>query len=231
MRLSCSLLLWSFLHVQLQAQTKPDADALFEAIRAKLTAIHDYTANVQMKIDVPQMKVPLLGGILYYKSPGKLKLERRGGLSFLPKNGVSLSVDQMMPTGAVTVIDAGTESIGTVETRILKVIPEGESSIILAKIWLDEKRLLAMRTETTTREQGTLLADFNYGKYMAQGLPDRVVFVMDVKEYKLPKGLTMDYDEGKTSPKPRAAGPSKGRIEIRYLSYKINTGLGDEVFR
>lgn len=214
---------------QLHAQAGPDA--LFEAIRSKLNAVRDYVADVQMKIDVTYMKVPQLGGILYYKAPGKLKLERKGGISILPKNGISLSLDQMMPTGDVTVIESGREQIGTVNTRILKVIPQGESSLILTKVWVDEKRQLALRTETTTRDQGTVLAEFSYGKYEAQGLPDRVVFVMDVKEYKLPKGVTMDYDEGTNPPKGKPAGPSKGKIEIRYLSYKINTGLGDEVFK
>lgn len=217
--------------VQSYAQASANATVLFESIRAKLVAVNDYTAEVLMRIDVPFMKVPQLGGTLYYKAPGRLKLERKGGISILPKNGISLSVDQMMPVGPVTVIEAGSEQIGTVQTRILKVIPEGESSLILTKIWVDEKRKLALRTETTTRDQGTVLSDFSYGKYTEQGLPDRVVFVMDVKEYKLPKGVTMDYNEGKDPPKSRPAGPSKGRIEIRYLSYKINTGLKDELFK
>jgi hypothetical protein len=55
---------------------------------------------------------------------------------------------------------------------------------------------------------------------------------MDVKEYKLPKGVTMDYDEGNTPTQKSDAPklPKKGRIEIRYLSYKVNVGLSDAVF-
>jgi hypothetical protein len=55
---------------------------------------------------------------------------------------------------------------------------------------------------------------------------------MDVKEYKLPKGVTMDYDEG-NKPIEKNGNvplPKKGRIEIRYLSYNINTGLNDDIF-
>ena len=151
----------------------------------------------------------------------------------MPRKSISLSVDKMMPTGAVTVIDAGREQIGTIPVRVIKVIPEGESDIILAKVWVDESRMLALRTETTTRDQGTVRMELSYGKYANLGLADRIVFIMDVKEYKLPKGVTMDYDEGGKPPPPNPAGtlPKKGRIEIRYLSYQVNTGLSDEIFR
>ncbi len=215
-----------------KAQT-PDATKLFYSLRERMLSVQDYVADVRMKIDVSFMRVPLLAGKLYYKAPGKLKLERDGGISILPRKSVTLSVDKMMPSGAATVIDAGREAIGGIPTRIIKVIPEGESDIVLSKVWVDEARLLAVRTETTTRDNGTVRMELSYDKYAAQALPDKVVFVMETKEYKLPKGVTMDYDEG-TSPVAKSDGPKlpkKGRIEIRYLSYRINVGLKDDFFK
>jgi hypothetical protein len=194
--------------------------------------VKDYVADVRMKIDVSFMRVPMLAGKLFYKAPGRLKLERAGGISILPKKSVSLSIDKMMPSGGVTVIDAGAEKIDGIPVHVIKVIPEGESDIVLAKIWVDERRMLALRTETTTRDNGTARMELSYDKYAGQALPDKIVFVMDVKEYKLPKGVTMDYDEGNApvqkSENPRL--PKKGRIEIRYLSYQVNVGLSDAIF-
>lgn len=209
-----------------------EATKLFYTLRSRMLSVNDYVADVRMKIDVSFMRVPLLTGKLYYKAPGKLKLERTGGISILPRKSISLSVDKMMPSGGVTVIDAGRETIGNIPARILKVIPESESDIVLTKVWVDEQRMLALRTETTTRDNGTVRMELSYSKYAAQALPDKVVFVMDVKEYKLPKGVTMDYDEGTTPARQpnTPALPKKGRIEISYLSYKINVGLSDEVF-
>lgn len=237
---TCTLLAGSILFMLLftalpghgQAQQK-DAAGLFYALRDRMTSVKDYVADVRLKIDVAFMRVPLLAGKLYYKAPGKLKLERNGGISVMPRKSISLSIDQMMPTGSVTVIDAGKEKFGDQTVRVIKVIPEGKSDIILAKVWVDESRMLALRTETTTRDQGTVRTELSYGKYAHLALPDRIVFVMDVKEYKLPKGVTMDYDEGGTPPAQSPAGklPKKGRIEIRYLSYKVNVGLKDELFR
>lgn len=226
------LLVLLFTSAVAQGQAPLDATSLFYSLRTRMTAVKDYVADVRMKIDVAFMRVPLLAGKLYYKAPGKLKLERDGGISVMPKKSISLSIDNMMPTGDATVIDAGRETIGSIPVRVIKVIPEAESDIILAKVWVDETRMLALRTETTTRDNGTVRMDLTYGRYMAQALPDKIVFVMDVKEYKLPKGVTMDYDEGATTvekdKQPKL--PKKGRIEISYLNYKVNIGLRDEVF-
>jgi outer membrane lipoprotein-sorting protein len=216
------------------AQTaNTDATKLFYALRDRMFAVKDYIADVRMKIDVSFMRVPLLTGKLFYKAPGRLKLERSGGISILPRKSITLSVDKMVPSGSVTVIDAGSETIGDIPVRVIKVIPEGESDIVLAKVWIDEARMLALRTETTTRDNGTARMELSYDRYAAQALPDRVVFIMDVKDYKLPKGVTMDYDEGSApvQKKDNPRLPKKGRIEIRYLSYQVNVGLSDDVFK
>lgn len=229
-----TLLLALLIASAVQAQApKREATQVFYQLRERMNSVQDYVADVRMKIDVRFMRVPLLAGKLYFKSPGKLRLERNGGISVMPRKSINLSVDKMMPTGSVTVIDAGSDVISGTPVRILKVIPDTEGDIVLTKVWVDETRMLALRTETTTRESGTVQTELTYGKYEKQALPDRIVFIMDVKEYKLPKGVTMDYDEGTQAPpaKNGAQLPKKGRIEIRYLSYKINTGLSDALFK
>src|SRR4051812_10545529 len=85
---------------------------IFYALRGRMLSVNDYVADVRMKIDVSFMRVPLLAGKLYYKAPGKLKLERSGGISILPRKSITLSIDKMMPSGNATVIDAGRETIG-----------------------------------------------------------------------------------------------------------------------
>jgi hypothetical protein len=92
-------------------------------------------------------------------------------------------------------------------------------------------RLLALRTETTTRDNGTIKMDLEFGRYVDLALPDRVTFFVDVKDYKLPKGVTMDYDNSEMTLKKETGGkPKKGRIQITYLNYRINTGLADALF-
>jgi outer membrane lipoprotein-sorting protein len=208
------------------------AEKVFYALREKLLKVKDYTADVKIKIDVAYMKIPEVKGKLYFKAPDKMRLERNGGLSVLPRKNVSMTLNNLVPAGEVTALDAGYETIGTKKTRVVKVIPNDESSnIVLAKIWIDEKDLVALRTETTTKDQGMVVMKLEYGKYIAQGLPDKVAVQMDVKEYKLPQGVTMDYNDAAETQKPKQGKAGKGTIQLTYLKYDINTGLSDAVFK
>jgi len=209
------------------------ADDLFLKLRSRLEGVRDYVADVNMTIDVSFMRVPALKGKLYFKHPDKLKLERNGGIAILPRKSVSLTLNNLIPSGRATVIDAGQETVNGIRARIIKVIPEtDESDIVLTRIWVDEHRLLALRTETTTRESGTMKMDLRFGKFAHLALPDQITFFVDVKELKLPKGVTMDYDAGGTDmvKKKAAKKSNKGTIRINYLSYKVNTGLSDKIF-
>ncbi len=205
---------------------------MFYDLRQNLTRVKDYVADVQMKIDVPFMKVPTLKGKLYFKFPDKMKLERNGGIAILPKKSISLTLNNLMPSGDATVIDVGIEQWKGRPARVLKVIPETESPIILAKLWVDAEQLLILKTETTTRESGTINMELAYGKFKSLNLPDEIQFIVDVKEFKVPKGVAMDYDAGEdvSIKKKKSNGNKKGSIKINYLNYKINSGLSDKFF-
>lgn len=209
-----------------------DATKLFYTLRTKIATVKDYTADVKMKIDVSFMRIPQLRGTLFFKAPDKMRLERHGGLSMLPKKNINLTISNLIPTGNVTVIDIGTVDVKGKKLRLVKVIPEDDAAnIVLTKIWIDETNLVAVRAETTTRNDGTVIMDLAFNKYVAYGLPDKVTIFMDVKDYKLPKGVTMDYNnEVPTAPKDAKPKAQKGTIEINYLSYAINTGLTDAQF-
>lgn len=211
-----------------------DATQLFYKVRDKIGRVRDYTADVRMKIDVSFMRIPQLNGKMYFKAPDKMRLERNGGISIMPRNSMNMSLNNLMPAGGVTVIDAGTDKINNIPVRIIKVIPDNDQGdIVLTKIWIDEARLLALRTETTTRDNGTVKMELVYNRYAAYALPDKITFFIDVKDYKIPKGVIMDYegvDEAEAIKRAKAAKVKKGKIEITYLNYKINTGLSDAIF-
>src|SRR5262249_22342345 len=98
--------------------------------------------------------------------------------------------------------------------------------------YIDESQSLIKKARTTTKDNGTYELEMSYGKYAEYGLADKVIFTFNTKEYKLPKGVTFDYDDG--SKKPQENDPSKekkGRIEISYSNYTINKGIPDSVFQ
>ncbi|MGZ5134922.1 MAG: hypothetical protein ACXWCG_07225, partial [Flavitalea sp.] len=71
--------------------------------------------------------------------------------------------------------------------------------------------------------------EMNYGKYADWGLPDKLVFSFNTKDYKLPKGITFEYEKGGKK-KEESIKNKKGKIEVSYSSYSINKGVSDKVF-
>lgn len=228
--LTAALLMGASLQTQAAGR---DANQLFQALRSRMDAVRDYTADIKMSIDVSYMRIPTLRGKLYFKNPDKMKLERHGGISILPKKSMSLSLSSLVPAGDATIIDVGYEETAGEKLRVIKVVPGTEQTdIVLTKIWVDEAQMLAKKIESTTRENGTVHMDMTFGRYAHLALPDRVVFYVDVRELKMPKSVTMDYDDGSEAliKKEKTGKPRKGRIKIDYLSYQVNVGLDDRLF-
>jgi outer membrane lipoprotein-sorting protein len=221
--LVCSM----FLSLAICAQ---DADALVKKIKAKYEKVNDYEASGKMKTNVSFMKVPEAKVKIYYKKPDKLKIKNENGISFVPKGSVNINMGNIFGVKSYTAIDAGSGTVDGVTVKIIKIIPEDEASgIVLSTLYIDEKKELVVKTKTTTRDNGTYELLMQYGKYAAWALPDKATFTFSTKDYKLPKGVTIDYDNG--SGNGQQTKSKTGKVEITYSSYTINKGLDDSIFK
>jgi len=167
---------------------------------------------------------------VYFKKPDKLKIKNEKGISLVPKGAVTVSLNNLLK-GAYTVLDAGTDTAHGQKVRLIKLLPQDENAdLVLSTLYIDEQRLLVLRARTTTRDNGTYEVDMRYGKYIAYALPDKVIFTFNVKNYKLPKGITFDYDDG-SQKKQQQPVNAYGKVELSYSSYTINKGVPDSVFQ
>ena len=226
-----ALMLFAF---SLHAQT---AEEIIRAVRAKLDKVNDYEASGMMKTDVVFIKAPVARVKVYYKKPGQLRIINQGGISFVPKGSVNISLNTIfVSSSGFDIIDAGKES-GT-GFRIIKLLPKDENAdIVLSTLYVDETQSLVRKSKTTTKENGTYELELTYGKYAEYGLADRAVFSFNTKDYNLPRGVAFDYDDGakkKTGGREPAGNPGKnkkGKVEITYSAYTINKGVPDSVFQ
>ncbi|MEL4403004.1 hypothetical protein AAEJ42_22485, partial [Shewanella algae] len=86
--------------------------------------------------------------------------------------------------------------IGNTNTHVIKLLPNTENNdIILSTLYIDESNLVIRKSVTTTRESGTYEMEMYYGKFINYGLPDKVIFSFNTKDYKLPKGITLELDD------------------------------------
>lgn len=210
-----------------------DASALIQKVKTKIETVKDYVAAGSMKTNVPFLKVPQSDVTVYFKYPDKLKIKNEKGISLVPKGAVSISLGNLMNNKQFSAIPSGKEVLNGIPVTIVKLLPTDENSeIVLSTLYIDEGRSLIVKARTTTRDNGTYELEMTYGKYAAYALPDRAVFTFATKEYKLPKGVTFDYDDGsKKSNEGSKPAASKGRLEISYSKYLINRGVEEKVFK
>lgn len=207
-----------------------DAMRLLQKVKAKMDRVNDYAATGKMRTDVVFIKAPVSNIRVYYKKPNRFKINRDGGISLLPKGGISVNLNALMLTNDFTALDAGKATVAGKEVRVVKLLPLQENSdVVLSTMYIDEQRLLVLKTNTTTRENGTYEMEMQFGKYADYGLPDKVTFSFNTKDYKLPKGITLEFDDG--SKQQQLPKNKKGRIEISYASYQVNKGVSDAMFK
>lgn len=207
-----------------------DARQLLLNVKSKMDLVKDYVASGTMKTDVVFIKAPISKIKALYQQPDKFQIQRDGGISLLPKGGISVNLRSLVLVDGYTIVDAGNALLNNTQVRVLKLLPlDNQSDIILSTIYIDEKQLVIRKSQTTTQQNGTYEMEMFYGNQTKWGLPDKVVFSFNTKDYKLPKGITLEYDDGtRSSTLPQN---SKGKIEIIYNDYQINKGLAAGQFK
>lgn len=212
-----------------RAQT---AEEVISKVKARLDKVNDYEARGKMKTNVVFIKAPIATVKVYYKKPNKLRINNESGISFIPKGSVNINLGNIFVSNAgFDIIDMGKEN--KTNLRIIKLLPKEENSeVVLSTLYIDETQSLIKKAKTTTKENGTYELEMSYGKYGEYGLADKVIFTFNTKDYKLPKGITFDYDDGgKKEQNSGKLKDKKGRVEITYSSYTINKGIPDAVFK
>jgi hypothetical protein len=162
-----------------------------------------------------------------------MKVKNEKGFSFIPKGAVNINMNNSLSNGKYSVLDAGTDKINGTVVRVVKLLPEDDNAeVVLSTLYIDETNLVIRKAKTTTRENGSYELEMSYGKYIEYGLPDKIVFSFNTKDYKLPKGVTFDFDDGNDNKKAEdKAKNKKGKAEISISSYIINKGIADTVFQ
>jgi len=208
-----------------------DETELVKKVKAKLDKVNDYTAQGIMRIDVSFIDAPESKVTVYYRKPDQFKVKKNGGISILPKGGISINLGTLLSNGNYDIIPGKDTKINGVDTKTVKLLPQNEKSdVVLAILYIEEKNLVVKKAAVTTKENGTYEIDLSYSKYIDWGLPDKVIFSFNTKNYKIPKGLTFEYEKGDRK-KADTLKNKKGKVEITYSTYTINKGIDDKIFQ
>lgn len=209
-----------------------DADAILNRVVTKINSVKDYSVDANIKADIPLIKILPVKASIYFKQKDKFKVVSKG-IAILPKQGFTDVNSFLMKKNSYMAVDGGVKTIDEVKTNLITVIPTNENSeFVLAKLWIDAKNDLILKSQITTRSSGTVTVDYSYGAEAEFGLPNQLVFDIDVKKFKLPKSVAADLNKTeKEKAKKNKNKDQKGTIIIKLTNYKINKGISDDFFK
>ncbi len=227
-----SVFLFFFLLQLTSSARAQDINTLVQKVKDKINLVNDYAANGTMKTNVIFLKVPVATVKLFFKKPNRLRIINEKGISFIPKGAVNMNMSNVLSSGKYSVLDAGTDKIGNVVVKVVKLLPEDDNAdVVLSTLYIDAVNQVILKTKTTTRDNGTYELQMSYGKFINYGLPDKIIFSFNTKDYKMPKGVTFDFEDGTEKKKVDDKIKNKmGKVEIYISDYTINKGIADQVF-
>lgn len=200
--------------------------ALLNQVQVKLNKATNYSADINIIVDLPYITLMPINSKLYYKQKDKFKIDTKS-IAILPKQGF-LQLNMLVnDTVNYTAIFQSKEIINKIKTSLLNLIPNNDTSdVVLAKLWVDEINQVIIKSQVTTKSSGTIKTEYKYGSQVFYGLPDDIKFTVDIKKFKIPKALSADINTSKTTKVEKKFG----EINIKLKNYQINKGIADSVF-
>ncbi len=230
MRLLKYLVLLLFLSPLLNTNAQESANAILHKVYAKVQKAKDYSVNIHVKVDMPFIRMMPVDAKIYYKQKDKFKVESKS-IAIVPRQGFDQASKMLADTNSFTTIIQGKELIGKVQTLIVNIIPLSDTTdLILGKLWIDPVQSLILKSQLTTKSNGTILTEYTYGAQVAYGLPDQMLFTVDVKKFKIPKSVAADMNN-KPKEEDKSKDKKKGQILLTLSNYQINKGISDSVFK
>jgi hypothetical protein len=207
-----------------------DPEAILNKVKAEFSKIEDYTVDIKVKVDVDFLKMPDREAKIYYKQPDKIHIQSEG-FAMLPKEGLNFSPLSLLNSN-YTSFYVREDTLNRIVTSVIKVIPlDGRSNVILSTLWVDTKRDLILKVESSRKPEGTFTIDMDYLK-TEKGfwLPSSLVFTFSIDRSILPRKFNFDTDSDLKKAMEDSTKVQTGKVFIDYSNYKVNTGLSDEIF-
>jgi len=208
-----------------------DARHLLREVNTKFASVKDYQADVNIRTAIPFIRMMPVNARLFFKQPDKFRLKSKG-IAILPRQSFDQLFKNLRDTNSYMPVAQSQETIHQVKTQIISILPVSDTAdLVLGKLWIDTKEKLILRSQVTTKSNGTVTTDFYFGNHAAQALPDSMLFTIDTRKFKIPKAVAADLNNVKSTDKMGKNELQKGQIIIRFKDYLINKGIADEIFR
>lgn len=202
-----------------------DAHALLREVNAKFARVKNYTADVRIKADIPFVRMMPVDAKVWFQQPDQFRIKSKG-IALLPRQGFDQLFKDLRDTSAYMPVIQGIESLRNRPVTVVNILPLSDTAdLILGKLWVNPEQDLIMKSQVTSRSNGTVTADYYFGKQAAYALPDSMTFTIDTRKFKIPKAVAADLNNtgsGKSKDKPDR---QKGMIQLSFSNYRVNNSV------
>jgi len=216
------------------AAARPDPGQVFTELIRPYRGLNDYTVKIQVKVDIPDIRIRDFSATLSFKKPDKFHVETRR-FAPIPRNLGVFNPFQFDPEKNRIEFQR-TENLEGAPADLYRVEPrDAKSPIRYYQVWVggSPKRILQVESVAFRGTRGMVkiahqLVEQRDGNLL---LPAKVRVHLTFPEgVKPPEGLT-------TEDNPIAGGmrrleemSGEGDIDIVYTDWRVNTGLDDSRF-
>ncbi|HUI09598.1 MAG TPA: hypothetical protein VL221_04670 [Bacteroidota bacterium] len=199
-----------------------EGDSILRSVDARLAPVHDYTVTLDVVADIERMNVPPMHATMYFKQPDKIHIDAEG-FAMLPREGLQPSFGKLL--SRFTVAGVGKDTVDGVPVK--KVLLQAKSDRTFPRsllIDVNTGRWTPERIVTTGRGDRVATITFAYvqveGVWLASEMKaDFSIAAPDSAEPELP-----------AAPMRPPQNPRKGTVTVTFTNYRLNTGLGDDIF-
>jgi hypothetical protein len=179
--------------------------------------------------DIEHLKVPPMHATLYFKQPDKVHIASKG-FAMLPRESMAMQFSKLTERYAVDSVVTD-RKMSPVIHRLVMHPRDERSSIRRILLFVHGDRWTPERIEIPQPGGAVMKAGFEYQNVSGFWLPSQltVTFVMGAKDTTSASPANPFGGGPGARTASRGAGRS-GTITVKYAEYRVNTGLGDEVF-
>lgn len=212
--------------VSLKTFSQNPAELLLKC-SGKFDRVKSFKCHTHIDFDIPSINIDSMSGKAFYKSPDKFRI-KFSGIAFLPKENPFGIFQTMKDSSRYVAVTTGNEVVRGENCAIVTLIPKSDENLISAKFWIGSQSLCPLQMQITTKENGTIWIENFYGKFASNALPDKSIFHIDMKKFKVPKMIAADMN----SKRKESNTPEKteGKVIFSFQNYEINASFSDDVF-
>jgi len=219
------LIILSVTQLTLRAQS---ANQILWKAYDNFSKVKTFKSKVHVDFNIPSINIDTMSGRSYFKAPSKFRV-KFNGIAFLPKDNPFLIYQFIKDSTTYIAILNGIETVQSQSCKIINVIPQTETDVIMAKFWISTVNQCPLKMQITSKSNGVIMIENFYGINAKYGLPDKSIFTIDMKTFKVPKMVSADINS-KSKSKDQSNKKTSGTVIFKFSAYLINSKIDDKVF-